>query len=212
MNTAVGLSAVLAVCAGAAYGAEISYSAPLNASFETGGNIGVDLPWFDPSIGELVGVSLAWRLAPSAHVRVENTLPREAEFQGFFEIVLTAAAPFGAGIPPTSFAVPLGPVTLGASDGMAWQGADYTDFGRQVQEQVFETSPLSPDLYVGEGTFGCLVSVQRVSLLADPGFVSLINEGYLAGDVTVTYTYVPSPAGAGLLLGGMASFRRRRTS
>jgi len=202
---------VLATSGSAALAADISYTEFINAPFEPGDSVGVELPWFDASLGDLIGVSFTWTLAPSAHVRVENTLAREATFEGVFEILLSVAAPWGTGVPPNAFGVPLGPVALGASDGVDWLGPDYTDFGRQVQERTFETSPMNPANFVGEGVFGCVVTVQSMALIADPGFVSLINEGYLVGSATVTYTYVPSPACTLVLLTGLVAHRRTRT-
>lgn len=190
----------------------ISYSdsVPLQS---TNFNSSVTLPLFDPSIGilEKVTLKLTGHVEGAAKFESLDSEPATVEMELAAQITLQR--------PDLSTLVVTLPLVMTSDDVGAFDGV--IDFGgtsgrtyanlMASQLEIFMTmDPGDLALFTGVGNIVLPVVALGASTGSGAGNLLLQFNTSAAADVTVCYQYIPEPATAGLIAGGLIFFARRR--
>jgi hypothetical protein len=174
--------------------------------------IPVSIPAFDPSLGVLTRVQLAFNATETGgSVSFENRANQPILFGYSYPIAYTVSipgftsGPFDPGPPPvTNF--------LGAFDGKAdFQGPDSmtTTFNIANSNETRNYGPGPPPAFIGLGNLNATLSIGQTFLLSSSlgplnlPAVRVNTPGTITGTFSVTYTFVPEPPGLVLLGIGM---------
>ena len=103
---------------------------------------------------------------------------------------------------------------LAASDGVPGSGPDFFDFGTisdSGEATAFVSAPGDIDTFAGTGTITADITGAGDWLVVGISEGTVIGQNFMAsGDLAITYTFVPAPAGATLLAVAALPLRRRR--
>lgn len=194
-------------------GAEVvSYTQPFDGPLTVGAPFSVSLPRFEIAGATLTGVELSFHVGPSAHVLVENRTSRPGTFAGAFRAEAGFVAPGGAAASSDQFFILFDPIMLEADDGVNWTGSDCANYGRLLLENDLASGVVDAAPYIGSGLFESRVLVSSMVIECSTGLQieSDISQHHLSGEARVTYTYIPAPPSALLLLALVAQRRRVR--
>lgn len=190
-----------------------SDSVPLQS---TNFNSSVTLPLFDPSIGilEKVTLKLTGYVEGAAKFESLDSEPATVTMELAAEITLQR--------PDLSTLVVSLPLVMTSDDVDAFDGnidfgggsgRTYANLMADQLEIVMTMDPADLALFTGVGNVVLPVVAIGASTGSGAGNLLLQFNTSAAADVTVCYQYIPEPATAGLLIGGLLFFaRRRRTS
>ena len=211
--------AIVLSLAAAAQAATVSYNQAYSFPLSPGNTV-VNLPQWDPALfpGQtLVSVELTLDATIQADVTAEN----DSAISGNMGVNLVG---FANGTAPSGISTTVlanqvaGPFAVSATDGNPGSGPDFINFGTVSDTDTDSdliVALLGP--YIGNATFATNVSGNggfSVSGVTD-STLQVSNFG-AAGEVTVTYTFVPEPSSVVMAVLGAAGLglvaRRRRRS
>ncbi len=187
-----------------------SDSVPLQS---TNFNSSVTLPLFDPSIGilEKVTLKLTGYVEGAAKFESLDSEPATVTMELAAEITLQR--------PDLSTLVVSLPLVMTSDDVDAFDGnidfgggsgRTYANLMADQLEIVMTMDPADLALFTGVGNVVLPVVAIGASTGSGAGNLLLQFNTSAAADVTVCYQYIPEPATAGLLIGGLLFFARRR--
>lgn len=195
-----------------------TFRTPFSSSFPSITPVNVGIPQFNTMNGTrtLQAVQLEFHYNPNFRLTIENNSASPQTTGGQFDLLMAGLAPGGINLASFLLSGSVPTQSLAPADGILNSGPDYFDFGRLALDgrRSFNASTLSS--YIGNGLVNTRVTFLGLNLSLPPippinPFRATIIDGRFDGDVAVTYTFIPTPGSASLLLalGALAARRRR---
>lgn len=195
-----------------------TFRVPFSAAFPSINPVNVGLPQFNTMAGTrtLQGVQLAFHYNPNFQLTVENNSDSPQTTGGQFDLLMAGLAPGGVNLSSFTLTGAIPTQTLAATDGILNSGPDFADFGRLSPEGTRTFNVTNFSSYAGGGLVTTRVTFLGLNLTLPPilplnPFRATVIDGRFDGDVSVTYTFVPSPGTAlPLAAAALLTARRRR--